>query len=177
MFNSAPHQEDVWGSGSIAPCPGCFTSRERAPTIHWTGHWIDPRVGINTAENKSLSRPFGNNSQSLSQSPIVWYSSITSINSLSFCITTFSVSLTMWKEKYRLSVTIFIIVATVWVTSLQIYVYACKTWPYGPPTSVKWQKLLCKLKQKHKTMNSWLLWHHIMLVDLTQGPTEVILIY
>jgi hypothetical protein len=85
------------------------------------------------------------------------------------------VSLTKWTEKYRLPATIFIIVANVWVTSLQIY--ACRTWPYGPPTSVTWRKLLCKLKQKHKTIHSWLLWLHIMLVDLTQGPTEVILIY
>jgi hypothetical protein len=146
-----------------------------SPTIHSTGGSADPHIWYkHCGEQNSLLRPFGINSQSLSRSPVVWYSSITSIKSLSFCITTFSASLTKGTEKYRLSATIFIIVTTVWMTSRQGY--ASRNWPYGPPTSVTWQKLLCKLKQKHKTIHSWLS-YHIMLVDLTQGPTEVILLY
>jgi hypothetical protein len=30
------------------PCP--FTSGERAPGTHWTGGWVDPRVGLDDME-------------------------------------------------------------------------------------------------------------------------------
>ena len=89
------------------------------PNVKFTHYPLDRRLGRpkiwykHCREQNSLLRLFGINSQSLSYSPIVWYSSITSINSLSFCTTTFSVSPTKWTEKYRLPATIFIIVATV----------------------------------------------------------------
>ena len=68
------------------------------PNVKITHYPLDRRLGRpqiwykHCGEQNGLLHPFGNNSQSLSYSPVVWYSSITSINCLSFCITTFSVS-------------------------------------------------------------------------------------
>jgi hypothetical protein len=62
-----------WGSGGIAPlfltsaldggewsasCPGRFTRREIAPSIHWIGGWVGSGVGLDVEEHKKISFPF-----------------------------------------------------------------------------------------------------------------------
>jgi hypothetical protein len=38
-----------------ASCPGHFTHKERAPTIHWKGSWVGSRASLDTmATKKSL---------------------------------------------------------------------------------------------------------------------------
>jgi hypothetical protein len=34
--------------------PGRFTPRERAPSTHWIGGWVDPRAGLNDVEKKKF---------------------------------------------------------------------------------------------------------------------------
>jgi hypothetical protein len=33
-----------------APCPGHFTTGERAPGTHWIGGWMDTRAGLDDVE-------------------------------------------------------------------------------------------------------------------------------
>jgi hypothetical protein len=35
--------------------PGRFTPGERAPSTHWIGGWVDPRVGMDTWKEKFLT--------------------------------------------------------------------------------------------------------------------------
>jgi hypothetical protein len=34
--------------------PGCFTPKEKASGTHWIGGWVDPRAGLDTAENRKF---------------------------------------------------------------------------------------------------------------------------
>jgi hypothetical protein len=34
--------------------PGRFTPGERAPSTHWTGSWVDPRVGLHDVEKRTF---------------------------------------------------------------------------------------------------------------------------
>jgi hypothetical protein len=34
--------------------PGHFTSKERAPSTHWIGGWVDPRAGLDDAEKRKF---------------------------------------------------------------------------------------------------------------------------
>jgi hypothetical protein len=58
LTNYAPHHEDVWHSGGIAPCilnlplfggewsasrPCRFIPGDRAPGTHWIGGWMGPQ--------------------------------------------------------------------------------------------------------------------------------------
>jgi hypothetical protein len=37
--------------------PGRFTPGERVPCTHWTGGWVDPRVGLDEEKRKFLTLP------------------------------------------------------------------------------------------------------------------------
>jgi hypothetical protein len=38
-----------------ASCPVRFTLAERAPGIHWTGVWVDPRGGLDDVQKRKYS--------------------------------------------------------------------------------------------------------------------------
>jgi hypothetical protein len=65
LINYASSNEDVMGSGGIAPSfsiavldrddwsasrPGCFVSGEIAPGTHCIGGWVGPRAGLDAVE-------------------------------------------------------------------------------------------------------------------------------
>jgi hypothetical protein len=43
-----------WGSGDTAPCPGCFTPRERAPGTHWIGGWVGLRAVLDAVVKRKI---------------------------------------------------------------------------------------------------------------------------
>jgi len=73
VLNVASCCDDVWGNGGIAShilnlstrwgewsasCPGHFIPGERAPSTHWTGGWLGPRmVCMYWWRDKSLPLP------------------------------------------------------------------------------------------------------------------------
>jgi hypothetical protein len=40
-------------------CPGHFTPRERAPSTHWIGGWVDPGASEHGIEEKNSQPPPG----------------------------------------------------------------------------------------------------------------------
>jgi hypothetical protein len=70
FLNRAPRHEGVLGYSSThsltsavdggewsASCPGCYTSRERALCIHWTGGWVRPIAVLNAAVKRKIPSP------------------------------------------------------------------------------------------------------------------------
>jgi hypothetical protein len=37
--------------------PGHFTPKERAPSTHWIGGWVDPRAGLDTVVKRKILSP------------------------------------------------------------------------------------------------------------------------
>jgi hypothetical protein len=50
IFLSSALAEGEWSASR----PGRFTARERAPSIHWIGGWVEPRAGLDDAENRKF---------------------------------------------------------------------------------------------------------------------------
>jgi hypothetical protein len=74
LTNLALRHEDVWGSGCIDPhfldlgtswrwvvsfAPLPLYPRERAPTTHFIGCWVDPRAGLDDMEKWKIVYPKG----------------------------------------------------------------------------------------------------------------------
>jgi hypothetical protein len=50
----------VDGGEWSASCPNNFTHRERAPSTHWIGDWVDPRAGLDMVMEGKMPVPVGN---------------------------------------------------------------------------------------------------------------------
>jgi hypothetical protein len=46
------------GGDLSASCPGRFTSRDRAPTTHWIGGWVNSWAGLDVVEQRKISFPY-----------------------------------------------------------------------------------------------------------------------
>jgi hypothetical protein len=70
VLNKALCHEDTWESGGIAPPfmilaldggewsplrPGHFTPRDRAPSTHWIGGWVDLKASLDAVECRKKS--------------------------------------------------------------------------------------------------------------------------
>jgi hypothetical protein len=45
---------ELAGGEWSASRPGRFTTRERAPSTHWIGGWVDPRAGLDDVEKRKF---------------------------------------------------------------------------------------------------------------------------
>jgi hypothetical protein len=46
-----------WGSGGIAPRPGRFTPRERAPGTHGIGGWVGLKAVLDAVVKRKIPNP------------------------------------------------------------------------------------------------------------------------
>jgi hypothetical protein len=69
LISYALCHEDIWGSGGIAQPfltsaldgdkwpvlrPGRFTPGKAAPSTHWIGDWVGPRVSLDAVEKRKI---------------------------------------------------------------------------------------------------------------------------
>jgi hypothetical protein len=45
------------GKGKAVIMPVCFTVRERSPSTHWNGGWVDPRSSVDIMDKRKISFP------------------------------------------------------------------------------------------------------------------------
>jgi hypothetical protein len=50
--------------------PGRFTHRERVPSTHWIGGWVDPRAGLDNLEKRKFSNLLGLELRPLGRQPV-----------------------------------------------------------------------------------------------------------
>jgi hypothetical protein len=53
-FSKHHAMEAYWGSGCIAPHPGLFTPRDKAPGTHWIGGWVGPRAVLDARVKRKI---------------------------------------------------------------------------------------------------------------------------